>query len=82
MTPRRFLRLLVLAALAVALAVIWLPQGDPPHCGSLPQVLFDPIEDMHDRCGEDFLFRRGTPTLLMVAIFAVILLLTRPRKVP
>jgi hypothetical protein len=41
------------------LGSIWLPRGDPPHCGSLPQMLFDPIEDMHDQCGEDFFFAEG-----------------------
>ena len=80
MTMRRFLRLLALTALVIACSVIWLPRGDPPHCGSLPQVLFDPIEDMHDRCGRDFFFHRGGPTLLMLATFAVILLFTRPRS--
>ena len=82
MTVQRFLRLLALAALVIAYSVIWLPRGDPPHCGSLPQVLFDPIEDMHDRCGEDFFLHRGGPTLLMLATFAVLLLFTRSRRSP
>jgi hypothetical protein len=82
MTLRRFVRLLALTALLVAFSLIWLPRGDPPHCGSLPQVLFDPIEDMHDRCGEDFFFRRGGPTLMMLGTFIVTLLFTGPRRSP